>query len=690
MPFWDQWEDARVVYIPFLEGKLSLANLFSSHNEHRILFTRLYGLVLLLLNGQWDNQLQMVLNGVIHCATLAGLGWVMCRWLEKKYWILLWTPLALVLVLPFGWENSLAGFQSQFYFLLLFSLLTLWLLGLYRPGSAPWWGGVATAVMALFTVASGFLAASAVFALVVLRVWRRPDRWKRQVPTLAFCAAVTVAGLLLKADVRHHQVLQAHSVGDFVMSFAENLAWPWIVVAPFALLNLLPLATLGWCYFKSPHDDHPGEELTLAIGLWTVLQGAAAAYARGAGGKPPDWRYMDSSSLILVANCFSIALLLSRWLGRDRLRARLSRVFLPPSNASKGKAGGGFSITPALSLGEREDHPPCGDKSERPAISRDGRGGTLSPRERAGVRGNWSHLVSTGSGFLRLRALGWWLTRSARPLLLATFMFWALVCAAGLALLTLRAWQIDIPERELYSRAQLKYTRAFMATDDIHVFDRVPKPELPYYQGNPLAPQPAYEAELIVGFLRNPIVREILPACARLPLKTTSNPEETHGFVPEGFRLARREPPTEVSWGSWSAQGAVGTGVFESLPIRKSRLPYLEISVAGDLGDKGLSLDLVGLATGQQTTVRPRTMAGNKWLKCYVRAPAGEFKIVARDASKTAWFAFKAPREVGRLSLWAIWALRAWKYVLIAGVGIFIFEVAVLLLGARARQGGKK
>ncbi len=44
-------------------------------------------------------------------------------------------------------------------------------------------------------------------------------------------------------------------------------------------------------------------------------------------------------------------------------------------------------LTPAFCLGEREDHRRCCDKPERPGMSRDGRGGTLSLRQRAGVRG---------------------------------------------------------------------------------------------------------------------------------------------------------------------------------------------------------------------------------------------------------------------------------------------------------------
>ena len=315
LPIWDEWEEARLVYVPYLEGKLSLADLFTAHGEHRIILTRIYSLGLLLLNRQWDAQLQMVVNAIIHCATLTGLGWLMFRWLEKRYWSLVWLPLALALALPFGWENSLAGFQSQFYFLLVFSMLTLWLLGLSPPLSARWWCGVATAIMALFTVASGFLAAAAVFALVVLRVSKRPKGWKQQFPTLSFCAAVVVSGLLLKADVRAHHVLQAHSASEYLIALGKNLAWPWIVVPLFAVFNLLPLAALAWCYLKEKQAERPAEEMTLAIGLWAILQGAAAAYTRGADGKPPGWRYMDSSSFILVANCFSIAILMSRHLG---------------------------------------------------------------------------------------------------------------------------------------------------------------------------------------------------------------------------------------------------------------------------------------------------------------------------------------------------------------------------------------
>jgi len=65
-------------------------------------------------------------------------------------------------------------------------------------------------------------------------------------------------------------------------------------------------------------------------------------------------------------------------------------------------------LTPALSLAERENQSPRHDKSRRPDAPSDGQPDTLSSGERARVRGNWAHVVSTSSGCLKLlhRKLG--------------------------------------------------------------------------------------------------------------------------------------------------------------------------------------------------------------------------------------------------------------------------------------------
>jgi hypothetical protein len=581
LPFWDQWSaEAVYLYLPYLKGQLTVADLFLSHNEHRIFFTRLYDLCLLMLNRQWDNQLQMVCNAVIQSAGIAGFGWLMAHLMGKRIWPFIWLPLVLALALPFAWENTLAGFQSQFYFLVILSLLAIWWLGLSPQLSVRWWLGVGTAIASVFTTGSGFLAAAAVLALTMLDILKQPRHWQRRLPMLAVCGGITVVGVLIKPDVPVHHVLQAHSVGEFLIALGNNLAWPWIVVAPFAPCNLFPLLLLGWMYFKSSETPIPGERMILGVGFWVVLQSMAAAYARGAGGNPPGWRYMDSSSFIMIANCLSILMLMIRY--RQRL----------------------------------------------------------------------------------------WFAKFWQ----AGFVVWGFSCVTGLWLLNDRALRIDIPEREFYQRMQLRTTRAFLATDDLRVLLNKPPPYLLR------SDSPRIEAEL----LRNPYIRRILPACVREPLKVT--PEETRdqAFIPNGCMPAGKNQPLEPWWGSCPVPGGGSRGAFESLPVQKSTLPFLEFPVGGDLGAPGLALELVDLATSQVIQVKPVQRAGEQWRSAWVKAPVGPFKIRARDESETKWFAFQQPREVGRLSRWAITMLEGWKYFLFAGFGFLLLSLASLQVRRRS------
>src|SRR4051794_40319006 len=62
-PYHDQWQaEAIDLFIPYFNHHFTLATLFQPHNEHRIVFTRLCELGLLLANAQWDGLLEMVVN----------------------------------------------------------------------------------------------------------------------------------------------------------------------------------------------------------------------------------------------------------------------------------------------------------------------------------------------------------------------------------------------------------------------------------------------------------------------------------------------------------------------------------------------------------------------------------------------------------------------------------------------------
>ena len=65
-PFWDQWDaEGAVLYPKYFGGTWQLADLIAPHNEHRILVTRLWSLLLLELEGYWDPILQMLANTLL-------------------------------------------------------------------------------------------------------------------------------------------------------------------------------------------------------------------------------------------------------------------------------------------------------------------------------------------------------------------------------------------------------------------------------------------------------------------------------------------------------------------------------------------------------------------------------------------------------------------------------------------------
>jgi hypothetical protein len=196
VPFWDQWYgEGQVLYVPFKACDLTWSQMFSLHNEHRVFFSRLLALDLLVVNGQWDPRLQQVVNAVMH--SLTALLVVTTFWIanERRRLDLLVFVGALTFALPVGWENTLVGFQSAFYFLLLFSVLGLWLTTRCRAGSGPWYLGWMCALCGLSTAAGGIVLPLAIAAVASLKLVNDRRDWRESLITLAVAGVVLGVGI---------------------------------------------------------------------------------------------------------------------------------------------------------------------------------------------------------------------------------------------------------------------------------------------------------------------------------------------------------------------------------------------------------------------------------------------------------------------------------------------------------------
>jgi hypothetical protein len=328
-PFWDQWDgEAAAVFIPASECSLTWRSMFSLHNEHRIFFSRLLALDLLTLNGQWDPRLEQVANAAVHSLTAVLL--VTIVWLaggRGRLDVCVFIG-AVAFALPFAWENILIGFQSAFYFLLLFSVLAIWLILRYRAGSRAWFLGWACAVCGLFTAASGLVIPLVIAASVVLAVvCDRRGRWGAAV-NLAMAACVFVIGWSTSSPpLAQHAPLAASTVWDFTRALGQSLAWPWTDRPPFGLVMWLPVCVLAAAALWRRSAVTAHEQFAMALALWAAAQATLISYGRGAGGAAPATRYMDFLNIGFVANAVAL-LALHEHLSARRATSVLSSAAL--------------------------------------------------------------------------------------------------------------------------------------------------------------------------------------------------------------------------------------------------------------------------------------------------------------------------------------------------------------------------
>ncbi|HEV2693033.1 MAG TPA: hypothetical protein VG347_09090, partial [Verrucomicrobiae bacterium] len=307
IPYWDQWDEARLLFKPWLDGTLTWRDFFIPHNEHRILFTRLLDLAELKLNGQWDPFFQMIVSAMLHIGygcLLATTIWVLTG---RKYAGLICCALLPFFALPFAAENTTHGFQSQIYFVDLFSLAAIAGLGFGRPGGGLWLGGLVAAVLAIFTMASGFLAAAALVGLVILRLLKEHRLTRGQMFTLLVGGVVVALGLALKVNVAQHQALQAQSFSDFVMALLDGMAFPFTHQPAMALIILLPLLVLVVKYFQPGYHNARAAEFVLTFGLWGILQAATLAYGRAV--LADSSRYLDPLCTLPMAGAGALFVL---------------------------------------------------------------------------------------------------------------------------------------------------------------------------------------------------------------------------------------------------------------------------------------------------------------------------------------------------------------------------------------------
>lgn len=315
-PHWDQWDgEAANLYKPFSDGTLEFKALFAPHNEHRIFTTRLLALGLLKINVLWNPLLQMIVNAVLHIAAIILNIHLLLKVTGKKYQPLLLIFSFILFFVPYAWENTLGGFQSQFYFVLIFSIGTLWYTLGNEPFSKKWWIGIVCAILAFFSLASGVFAIGAALVVsIIFYITGLGKSWK-QLLAIAILLALLITGMLLTPVLPDHASLKAASVAQFYSAFVNTLSWPLVSGFSSALIRNTPalLFSIILLWKRPPVND--GKWVLLGLIAWSVGQSMSIAYGRAASSLSS--RYLDLFAMCILINFACLISLL-----KDQLEKR--------------------------------------------------------------------------------------------------------------------------------------------------------------------------------------------------------------------------------------------------------------------------------------------------------------------------------------------------------------------------------
>lgn len=297
-PFDDQLDSEYEIYKKYLTGNLEFFDFFKQHNEHRIFFTKVLNLSIFILNGNfWSPILTMQVQSFV-----SSIIPIFCFYAIKQNQNLNLFSLFYVVIifsLPICYENLLSGFQNQFYFLVLFSILSIYYSTKKRIRFFEIILITMFSISAYFSMASGFTVSIIISAIFFYRFLIQKKTYY-----LFFSIYFFLIGVILFLSIKpvpYHEIYKAKSIFNFIQIFAYTLGWPKY---PFHKVGLflfwIPISL--FFVFKFRLIRYYERKVVFSFGLvfFILVTIAGISYARGGVGELALVnRYYDIMILIL-------------------------------------------------------------------------------------------------------------------------------------------------------------------------------------------------------------------------------------------------------------------------------------------------------------------------------------------------------------------------------------------------------
>lgn len=297
-PYWDQWAaEALNLIDPYMRGQLHVGGLLSAHNEHHIFFTRLITLASLETVGSWNPIAEMIINTMIPIATYALILWLAGEILDERQFPWLVGIVTIIVVVPFAFENTLWGFQSQFYLVSLFSTAAIILLVRSPALDRWWWLGGLFCVSAFLSLASGAVTGLAAAAIMMARLPGAPAEER-----LRTCIGAGILVILSAACALSTPRNGGH-IAAILLAMTNSGGWPIKLSVLSPVVAHAPTILLGLVLIRTRAGRRDLRWCLVALDLWVCLQ--AASIAVGRPSQPVVSRYLDTFVIGTLVNCIA-------------------------------------------------------------------------------------------------------------------------------------------------------------------------------------------------------------------------------------------------------------------------------------------------------------------------------------------------------------------------------------------------
>jgi hypothetical protein len=327
LPFMDQWDaEWDGLLQPWIHGNLHFTDLFKAHNEHRIFPTRLLTLLSYELSGVWNNRTEAMFNVPLGVATPLLLIWLLFRMGELRG--TRWMVAAVIIagaILPFSWENMLIGFQSQFYFLNLFTLAGLALVVCLPANTWTMSAVLALCIVSVVTMASGLLTPAAVAVVYCLQAYWIKKWTSSTFLMIGLLLILALSGYLTMPYVAGHQVLRAKNLTELFTTIIRVFGWPLTDRKLYIGILWLPALIIVPTMVKRRLINRCDLLMTGCF-VWTGMQVLALSYGRGSALYTVSSRYTDVLLLGLAANAWFVLRATEAFHSNDRIKTGLKII----------------------------------------------------------------------------------------------------------------------------------------------------------------------------------------------------------------------------------------------------------------------------------------------------------------------------------------------------------------------------